>query len=356
MGERTTFESRSDVERAGALGALYAPDFYLESPQPWFSFEHSAVMSAVDLAKWIESGVHDLASSHRFAWREPERARFAVAFARIQEAISTGRIEKAVPVAFAQASASFDVGDRARTLLNALRTPLPLRAYGIWNAEQGAIGASPETLFRQLDAFAVETVALAGTHRKPATDEAIRDFLKNPKERAEHQFVVDDIRRALGARGEVDVGPTHVADLPTLLHLRSLVRARLSVAAEFEDLARALHPTPALGVAPREAGLSILREADAIAGCERGRFGAPFGLWMTEPFASDCLVAIRCVRWTRAGSEIGSGCGVVAASLLESEWQELQAKRDSVRKALGLEDDSQPDADLAVRASEGASL
>ncbi|HLK13858.1 MAG TPA: chorismate-binding protein, partial [Fimbriimonadaceae bacterium] len=65
-------------------------------------------------------------------------------------------------------------------------------------------------------------------------------------------------------------------------------------------------------------------------------FGAPFGLVPPDGAAARCLVAIRNVQWTREGSVIHAGCGVVGPSRLEREWNELGSKLDAIQQALGL--------------------
>jgi menaquinone-specific isochorismate synthase len=49
------------------------------------------------------------------------------------------------------------------------------------------------------------------------------------------------------------------------------------------------------------------------------------------------LVAIRNLLWDETGSRIGTGCGIVASSQMEKEWQELASKRDFVYDLLGIE-------------------
>ena len=91
-----------------------------------------------------------------------------------------------------------------------------------------------------------------------------------------------------------------------------------------------LHPTPALGVAPREQ-LGLLKKWRG----GKDRLGAPFGIrWEPDQFLS--VVAIRQLSWDENFFYIGNGCGVVAESELDDEWQELKLKRDSVRKMFRL--------------------
>jgi isochorismate synthase EntC len=48
-------------------------------------------------------------------------------------------------------------------------------------------------------------------------------------------------------------------------------------------------------------------------------------------------VAIRNIQFNENGVvSLGSGCGIVNSSELQSEWQELLLKRQTVREMLGI--------------------
>jgi menaquinone-specific isochorismate synthase len=354
-GPSRGFASWGELAAAGATSALFAPDFYMRSPLPWLAYrswgliERSRLRSLLHAWPSAEPATAATAEAVEVAeiaaiaepaiaglnWREPQLEPFSKAFAHVQRRIAQNRLDKAVPVVFARADGPVEPSSVARLLARALAAPSQLRPYGAWSARDGGIlGATPETLFRQSSPSRLETVALAGTRVLPLDAEAADAFLHDPKERAEHQFVVNDLLAALGKRGRALASETYVAELPTLAHLRTDISVELDDRAGFADLIRDLHPTPSLGVAPRQAGLAALLEFDDPDA--RGRFGAPFGVYCEEPFISDCLVAIRCAQWRDSEVAIGSGCGLVAASALESEWLELGAKRDSVRRILGI--------------------
>lgn len=325
-----SFRSSGEAQSAGASAALFAPDFFMRDTHPWKAFAFWDLVDGQSLARDLAA-----AEGERWQpeWREPEFPSFERAFRAVQERIADGRLQKAVPTAFAKAGAGPSFAQLPGVVARALRAGEGVRAFGFWDRGEGIVGATPETLFRQPSPERVETMALAGTRARRGEDGESAALLADGKERAEHQLVIDDVARVLSRRADVRVGATRVASLPTLLHLKTEIEAQAPSALAFETLAEDLHPTPALGVAPREAGIGFLRELDGAE--ERGRFGAPFGVWAKEPFISDCLVAIRCAQWNQAGAWLGSGCGVVAASRLEREWDELRAKRDAVRKALG---------------------
>jgi menaquinone-specific isochorismate synthase len=93
-----------------------------------------------------------------------------------------------------------------------------------------------------------------------------------------------------------------------------------------------LHPTPAVGVAPRAAWREWVPRLDHE---DRGTFAAPFGLLLPDG-TSRCLVAIRGVQWNRHATRCGAGCGLVAGSDLSRETAELRLKLAATRGNLGL--------------------
>ena len=143
---------------------------------------------------------------------------------------------------------------------------------------------------------------------------------------------MDDIAGALTPLGTVTVGAREVLRLPGLAHLKTDIRVTVAESTPFTALVEALHPTAALGVFPRSAGLSVLGQ-DGPHG--RGRFGAPFGIEWPDGRAS-VLVAIRNVQWTGTTVLLGAGAGLIAESRLEAEWAELALKRATVKGMLGL--------------------
>ncbi|MDH5198724.1 MAG: chorismate-binding protein, partial [Gemmatimonadota bacterium] len=183
-------------------------------------------------------------------------------------------------------------------------------------------------LFARHGPHKVETVAMAGTF----PEERATDLPDDPKETREQAAVVDDIVAALTPLGSVVVGTRDVVRLPTMVHLKTDIAVTLNNAADFASLVHALHPTAALGVAPRSAGQDLL---PTLGPAERGRLGAPFGVEWPDGRAH-VIVAIRNVQWTGDQVTLGVGAGLIAESRLEREWTELQLKRAAVKGLLGL--------------------
>jgi menaquinone-specific isochorismate synthase len=308
--------------------AFYVTDFFLDDVHPW---RHPA--------SWEELSVEELVS--RFAehdvpeveWEAPSREDFARLFDSAQEAMQRGDFAKVVPVLF-ESGRFTKRGQWWRHFLAQLVTlPPGLRAYGYSYNKHGLIGASPEVLF-EAEKRGYRTMALAGTRPVAHADELLRD----PKERLEHRLVVDDIVRRLAPFGNVEIGPLGLLRLPQIAHLITPIFFAEAGGAErmsFAEMVRRLHPTAALGISPRTpVGERWLREADR--GVKRRTFGAPFGL-EREDLSALALVSIRNVQWQGDAVRVGSGAGLLPASHVDREFEELRQKRDQVKALFGLE-------------------
>jgi menaquinone-specific isochorismate synthase len=293
---------------------------FLQSGAPVIETEVSTLRGL--LQSYMEEGPL-LASS----FMPPTFENFQESFQDIQGRIHRGEIEKAVPVVFAQSPVVPSLSQRAQMLYHALEAHPELYVFGYWDQNSGVIGATPEVLFH-LKEKSLKTMALAGTKSRAEEESLLRD----PKELREHQIVIEDIKQRLEKLGWVKVGETHIAEFGTLSHLRTYIEAEVSIDST-EDLMKRLHPTAALGVFPRNYGLQWMKTLPYQE--QRGLFGAPivFSISHSEKIA---LVAIRCLQWSENGTQIGTGCGIVEASDLQTEWKELALKRQSVMKVLGL--------------------
>ncbi len=327
--------SESGIENSCGL---FVPDFYFTAEAPWRFTPSWDLLERDAFSAQLLQGLetHEVGDDQSFAWVEPERSEFEKALRIIHEGMANRGLAKAVPVVFATASVIVDESRRARILNRLLQISEPLFPYGFWSSREGMIGATPEILFtiRSGSRTKLETMALAGTRERNSG--AGKVLLNDPKERHEHQLLIEDLREVLAPFGSVTFGETSTLELPTLVHLHTPISVNASVPISFTAAAKALHPTPALGVAPRRLGYEEIKRWDSS--IPRHRFGAPFGaeFQTAQGPAAHCLVAIRNIQWQDAEVTLGSGCGVVTASEPDREWQELQLKRDSVKRMLGI--------------------
>jgi menaquinone-specific isochorismate synthase len=174
-------------------------------------------------------------------------------------------------------------------------------------------------------------MALAGT--APAW--SAKSLEADPKEIREHQIVTDYIDERLSGIGRLRRSARRVVQQASVTHLRTDFQVDLDHTPDLDRLLRRLHPTPALGVWPRNAS-TMAALAKLRSQCATPRwFGAPFGLKLGSAFHA--VVLIRGVFWRGSQIDLPAGCGVLAESTFSQEWSELGWKREATRRLLTLQ-------------------
>ena len=248
-------------------------------------------------------------------------------------AIRRGSFQKVVLAREVQADASRDVDVPA--LLRHLRAVHEdCFVFGYWRGDRAFVGASPERLVR-LDGRAVRASSLAGSATRgasPQEDAALTAaLLASAKERAEHAAVRDALHDGLAELCD-DVTAAEVPSLLTLRHVHHLhtaVHATLRPGHSLLDLVARLHPTPAVGGAPRAEALQFIRDHERL---DRGWYAAPIG-WMGR-HGGEFAVALRSAVIDGPRAVMYAGCGIVAASRSELELAESQLKLQPMKAAL----------------------
>ena len=198
------------------------------------------------------------------------------------------------------------------------------------------LGATPERLVRTSDG-SFETVAIAGTaaRGRDAEDDArlAAALLASEKDREEHAVVVQALRSSLRPIART----LHVAGAPAILPLRHVqhlvtpITGTLHDKGGLLDLARELHPTPAVGGAPRDDALVLIDEHE---GFDRGWYAGPIG-WLGADGDGELMVALRCGLVNGPEATLFAGCGIVADSDPAREWDESRLKLRTMTAALG---------------------
>ena len=292
---------------------FFAPDFALNDTQPWLIGQR--IPLDLSLREWPTVLEHKL----------PDEGEFAHRHAEILRLISAGRLVKVVPMVSEELR--FAEPLQPEVLAHTVFGEWPHQySYGFSLEGEGLCGITPELLF-SVSAGQLETMALAGTASADGPC-----LLEDPKERHEHQLVVDHIHAELKDLGRLEVGATSERIYGRLKHLYTPISVALKASPTFEELVHRLHPTAALGGWPRRPAWQWLSQQSFHH--ERARFGAPFG-WQ-ERDQMQCVVAIRCLQWWDERALLCAGCGVVSASDSGREWRELGLKRQAIHQMLGV--------------------
>ena len=256
---------------------------------------------------------------------DPSAAEFDRTFEDIITRVGNGEFQKVVPVVHEDLRFAANLGPRMFARAWA-KPPANQWSYGFSLVDEGLAGVTPEILFRVRD-DRLTTMALAGTG--PAEGPALLD---DPKERREHELVIEHVRGELARFGTPAIGQTVERTYGSLKHLFTPIELHLERPPNFMELVTALHPTAALGGYPRRPAIEWLERQPFHRA--RRRFGAPFGF--KDKDQATCVVAIRGVQWRGRDLMVAAGCGVVDGSRVEREWRELELKRSAIYRNLGL--------------------
>ncbi len=326
--------ARPHGRSAGRPPGLLRPLFSLASGAP--SWLEAGALDVLSRSAWHQRFPGPALRPSAPLWGPPDERKFSDGFRSLAVRIEQGTLRKGVPVSVVSAPVDPQTADALFVHLLGRVPDLPdtLLAYGFYRpaSETGTgspeflVGATPELLFEIGEDGRLSTMAVAGTRR---VDRAAAALASSPKDRDEHQSVVDDLVAQLGTWGRPTASGTFVRSFGPLEHLVADIHVDAGPGVDFETVARRLHPTPALGTYPHgEVGTSWLESLDPRG--ERRRFGAPFGLrWPSG--AGRCVVAIRGLQYHDGRLEIWAGCGVVPQSRYEDEWQEVLDKIQAVR-------------------------
>jgi menaquinone-specific isochorismate synthase len=252
-------------------------------------------------------------------------------------AFSEGRLGKVVLAR--RAEFAFDRDLDPTLLLGSLKAGTPGCFHFYVEPEDGPafLGASPERLFRR-DGRSVESEAVAGTRPRgvsSADDEGLReDLLHSAKDLSEHSYVSKGVREALEPLCEELEIEDHVSEMKLARgrHLRSKVRGTLREGVTDAGLLDAMHPTPAVGGYPRSEALEEIRVLEPF---DRGWYAGPVG-WIGAD-ASEFAVGLRSGLVRGQTLALFSGAGIVAGSVPDEEWAEIEQKIGDFTGMFGLE-------------------
>jgi isochorismate synthase len=190
------------------------------------------------------------------------------------------------------------------------------------------VGASPELLISRFG-DEIRANPLAGSAPRagdPSEDRRNAERLgTSPKDRQEHAIVVEDVFRALNTLCReltYDRDPQLLATA-NVWHLSTRFRGVLkdpSVTAI--DLARVLHPTPAVCGEPRDEAMRAIEELEPV---PRNAYAGAVG-WMDATGDGVWALALRCAELNGSAARLFAGAGIVADSDPAAELDETERK------------------------------
>jgi menaquinone-specific isochorismate synthase len=198
-------------------------------------------------------------------------------------------------------------------------------------------GATPE-LLAQVNGRTFHSMGLAGSIRRSPDsleDERLgQQLLNSAKDRHEHEVVVMAmLGRLAPITQKLEIAPQPgVYKLSNIQHLHTPIRAELSDPLGILPLVKLLHPTPAMGGAPRHLALDLISRTEPV---PRGWYAAPIG-WIDHNMDGTFAVAIRSAVSQQKRVWLYAGAGIVADSNPDLEWQETELKFRPMKECLGI--------------------
>ena len=271
---------------------------------------------------------------------ENGREGYHKAFSRCYEALCDGRVEKVVlartcfePLRrhtpyemFLQACR-----DYPRMFVALVSTPLS----GTW------LMASPELLLEneQQSSNRWHTMALAGTMRlegeqlqfdNPRQD-GVQDIRWSQKNIQEQRLVATYVRQCLQRLdAEVEETGPFTKRAADLVHLCSDFHAVTNGTKAIGEIVGSLHPTPAVCGLPKWEARNLLLESEPTSRHFYSGFCGPLNVaGQTKLF-----VSLRCMEIGSDGYRLYAGGGLLKDSVEEQEWQETEAKMQTMRRLL----------------------
>ncbi len=258
---------------------------------------------------------------------------FKQAVLRIKDFIAAGDVMQVVPsqrlsAAFAAEPVSFY---RSLRRLN----PSPYM-YCLNLGDHHVVGASPEVLVRvENGEITVRPIAGTRTRGKSAEDDAAleTELLADPKEIAEHLMLIDLGRNDVGRVAET--GSVRLTEKMVIeryshvMHIVSNVTGHLKPGLDALDALAATFPAGTLSGAPKVRAMEIIDELEPVS---RGIYGGAVG-YLGWDGNMDMAIAIRTAVIKDGLIHAQAGCGVVADSAPQSEWDETMNKARAVMRA-----------------------
>jgi len=261
------------------------------------------------------------------------KAGFMATVERAKEYIFAGDVFQVVP------SQRFSVpfGLPPFSLYRALRriNPAPFLFY-LDFAGFSIVGSSPEILVRLRDNI-VTIRPLAGTRKRGATHEEDQrleaELLADPKERAEHLMLLDLGRNDVGRVAEI--GTVRVTEsfsierFSHVMHIMSDVQGQLREGLDAIDALVAGFPAGTLTGAPKVRAMEIIEELEPT---RRGIYAGCIGYFAANGTMDTCI-GLRTAVVKDGTMYVQAGCGVVADSDPEAEYEETRQKARALFRA-----------------------
>lgn len=249
--------------------------------------------------------------------------RYAIDFANFHSYLETGLFQKIVLARTLDVPHESNI-DTEQLFLRACQS-YPDMFVALFSTPQSGtwLISTPETLVEG-DGHQWHTMALAGT--MPAGAQQWSD-----KNRQEQRHVFTYIMECLEHFAEdIHADGPRTVQAANLLHLQTTLTFTLGANPQVGSLLQRLHPTPAVCGLPKEATRQFILHNEAL---PRGYYSGFAGA--LHPNADTHLfVSLRCMQILPDRFRLFAGGGLLNESQMEEEWQETEAKLQTMLKVI----------------------
>ena len=195
-------------------------------------------------------------------------------------------------------------------------------------------GCTPELLVRK-DGARVSSMCLAGTCPAGADEQERRrladELMADGKNRAEHDYVVRHVREVFRrVCFDVDVPQTPgIMSLTHVQHLHTPAAAQVLDGVSLWELMGDLHPTPAVSGTPVGEARMLIRRIERY---NRGFFAGACG-YIDAAGDGEFSVGLRTGVFDGETGWLYAGCGIVAGSEADAEYDEIGLKLKTILDA-----------------------
>jgi anthranilate synthase component 1 len=264
----------------------------------------------------------------------PPRERFLESVDKAREYIRAGDVFQVVLSDSFSGETDIDPFETYRRLR--VRSPSPYMFF-LDFGDYRLVGSSPETLVKVGDGT-VTINPIAGTRGRsddPREDRVLeKDLLESEKERAEHVMLVDLARNDAGRvckYGSIETDPYMTIERYShVMHIVSRVRGALKEGSDAVDAFIAAFPAGTVSGAPKVRAMEIIDELEFES---RGPYAGAVGYFGPHNVMDTCI-AIRTILFHEDRFAVRVGAGIVADSIPEMEYEEIENKAAQSLRAL----------------------
>lgn len=212
---------------------------------------------------------------------------------------------------------------------------------GLW------LGATPETLLK-IEGNRFSMMALAGTQDYKGTLQVVWQ----KKEKQEQQFVTDFIIEHLKPSVEsFKVSDVETVKAGNLVHLKTMISARLKSKTSLKEVIHAMHPTPAVCGLPKEPSKQFILKHEnynrkfytgflgelnfeTTVAPSSGRRNVENRAYAITKETTQLYVNLRCMQIKDDAAILYVGGGITKSSNPEDEWEETVSKSLVIKNVL----------------------